>query len=275
MGYSVTACTRELLPEALRVERSAMGDHCYLADVYDYFQTTVGELSCVFEETRLVGIGKFTVLWDGSGWLETLRVEQPWQRKGVGRQIYERYLEQAKELGCPFVRMYTGADNVASAALARVYGLSVAQRFREYAATDFSGGDAGSFAPVEPARAWALLSPFCAAYHDYANMNRTYYKLNEATARGLAELGMIYEDGAGNVAVLGARFQPDKGLHLALLGGDFDTGLRFAKAEAARRGVPKLTCNFAAEYEALETLLCAHGFAHVGEFITMEADLRG
>lgn len=274
MAYRVTACTREMLPDALRVERSAMGDHCYLADVYDYFATTKGELSCVFDGERLVGIGKFTVLWDGSGWLETLRVEQEWQRRGVGRAIYERYMEQARGFGCDYVRMYTGAENVSSPALARVFGLELAQEFREYQTKDFSQGGAGGFSPVAPARAWALLAPLAEAYHGYVNMNRTYYRLNEATARGLAEQGMVYEDGCGSAVVLGARFQADKGLHLALLGGDCEAGLRFALAEAARRGVPRLVCNFAREHEPLEALLCRSGFAHVGDFITMEADLR-
>ncbi|ODU54739.1 MAG: hypothetical protein ABT01_07840 [Clostridium sp. SCN 57-10] len=274
MAYRVIACTREMLPDALRVERSAMGDHCYLADVYDYFATTKGELSCVFDGERLVGIGKFTVLWDGSGWLETLRVEQEWQRRGVGRAIYERYMEQARGFGCDFVRMYTGVENVSSPALARVFGLELAQAFREYQTKDFVQGGGVDFSPVDSAHAWALLAPFAEAYHGYVNMNRTYYRLNEATARGLAEQGMVYEDGCGSAVVLGARFQADKGLHLALLGGDCEAGLRFALAEAARRGVPRLVCNFAREHEPLEALLCRSGFAHVGDFITMEADLR-
>ena len=59
MDYVLKAVTPEYLEEALRVEQGAMGNHCYLGDVYEYYLTTTGELTGVFVDGKLVGIGKF------------------------------------------------------------------------------------------------------------------------------------------------------------------------------------------------------------------------
>lgn len=74
-------------------------------------------------------MGKLTVLFDGSAWLELLRVHPDFQRKGVGRAIYQRYFEQIKALGCPAARMYTGVSNKASAGLAEQFGLKRRAQF--------------------------------------------------------------------------------------------------------------------------------------------------
>lgn len=264
--------TPEFLAGALRVEKSAMPNHCYLSDVYEYYLTTRGELTGAFAGDRLVGIGKLTVLWDGSGWLETLRVEREWQRKGVGRALYGRYMEQAQQYGCPYLRMYTGADNVSSAALARVFGLSKAAQFREYSAALPQETDGTGFAPVSEEDAFALLSPWFEKYNGYVVMNRTYYRLNEATCRGLAQNGRVWRHTpSGTVMVAGARFQPQKALHIALLEGDRQAGLRFAGLLAQQRGAGRLTCNFALENRDLEQWLQSAGFsAPGGDLITME-----
>lgn len=67
---------------------------------------------------KIVGIGKLTLLYDGSAWLETLRVDPAYQGNGVGKAIYRRYLEEAAELNAPALRMYTGVKNAVSAGLA-------------------------------------------------------------------------------------------------------------------------------------------------------------
>ena len=276
MEYLLKPITPELLEQALCVEKAAMGDHCYLGDVYEYYLTTQGELTGAFVGEQLVGIGKFTVLWDGSGWLETLRVEPQWQRKGVGTAIYHRYMEQAAQFGCPYIRMYTGFRNVSSAELARRFGLEKAMQFREYvlpAAAPY--GDITGFVPVSPEGAPALLAPYFAQYNGYAVMNRTYYRLNELTCRGLAQNGRVWHHAAsGTVMVAGARFQSTKGLHIALLEGDRSRGLAFAQLLAQQRGAGRIVCNFALENPSLESFLQNSGFTvGGGDLITMEAKL--
>lgn len=276
MDYVLKPVTPEYLEEALRVEQGAMGNHCYLGDVYEYYLTTTGELTGVFVNGKLVGIGKLTVLWDGSGWLETLRVTPEWQRKGVGTAIYHRYMEQAAQLHCPFLRMYTGAKNIASAGLARRFGLEKAMQFREYdlpAASEKADGN--GFVPVPEEQATALLAPWFDRYNGYVVMNRTYYRLNDQTCRGLAQCGRVWRHAAsGTVMVAGARFQSGKGLHIALLEGDRSRGLAFAHLLARQRGAGRVVCNFALENPELEKFLQESGFQTTGgDLMTMEIKL--
>ncbi len=276
MEVTLRPVTPEYLDAALRVEQAAMQKNCYLSDAYEYFLTTEGELTGAFAGGELVGIGKLTVLWDGSGWLETLRVTPEWQRKGVGTAIYRRYMEQAAQLRCPYLRMYTGAKNVASAALARRFGLETAMLFREYTLPASPGqADGAGFAPVPAAQAEELLSPWSERYNGYLVMNRTFYRFNGATCRGLAQNGRVWRhEASGTVVVAGARFQSDKGLHIALLEGDRSCGLAFAQLLARQRGAGRLVCNFALENPELEAFVRQNGFTVAGgDLMTMEVRL--
>ena len=275
MEYTLRPLTPDFLSEGLRMEKAAMGDLCYLADVYEYYLTTVGEMTAVFAGDRLVGIGKLTVLWDGSGWLETLRVEPDWQRKGVGTAIYRRYMEQAEQLRLPRLAMYTGAANIPSAGLARCFGLERTSIFREYAlptaALPETPADGRGFAPVPEEEAFAVLSPYCQQYNGYFVMNRTYYRMNEGNCRGLAAAGRLWRDKeSGTVLIAGARFQSDKGLHIGLLEGDRAHGLAFARLLAAQRGAGRLVCNFAVENPSLEAFLQQNGFTAGNDLMVME-----
>ena len=113
----------EDLAECLKIEAAAVPANWYFKDVLDYFTTTKGELTLGLVDGQIAGFGKLTVLFDGSAWLELLRVDPRFQRKGVGAHIYQRYLAQLEEMNCPAVAMYTGVRNVASAALAEKNGL--------------------------------------------------------------------------------------------------------------------------------------------------------
>lgn len=271
MNYILKPVTSELLNDALLVEKGAMGDYCYLADVYEYFKTTKGELTAAFIDDKMVGIGKFTVLWDGSAWLETLRVDPSWQRKGVGMEIYKRYFEQLKEFDCPSVAMYTGAKNVSSAELARRYALEKAASFREYTLPS-SSGDIGNFKQASEDKAVELMKPYFEKYNSYVVMNRTYYKLNANTCKGLASEGRVYyEQNSNSLLVAGARFQSTKGLHIAMLEGDRKACLSCANALAEKQGASRLVCNFALPNIEVEEFLKASEFtAFPEDFITME-----
>ena len=74
MEFTVKLAAYEDMAEAVRVEKETMGDYVYLADAWHYFNTLDGGLVCVYHGEKMVGIGRFSVLPDGSGWLETLRV---------------------------------------------------------------------------------------------------------------------------------------------------------------------------------------------------------
>ena len=154
MEISLKKANREDKDECLLIEKAAMNDLCYLDHVWNYFNTTKGDLTCAYVDGIMAGIGKFTLLHDGSGWLETLRVDPKYQGLGVGKEIYNNYFEQAKRYGCKSMAMYTGSTNIVSAALASRFNLTIAQSFRGYNLMDFSSmKEDYNFKVVDPKRA--------------------------------------------------------------------------------------------------------------------------
>ena len=74
MEFTTRAFSAPDLPDCLAIEQAAVRSNHYLADVLDYYTTTRGEFTVVCAEGKPIGIGKLTVLYDNSAWLELLRV---------------------------------------------------------------------------------------------------------------------------------------------------------------------------------------------------------
>lgn len=244
------------------MEKAAIkGTNHYLKDVVDYYRTTQGDLTVVEADGRIVGIGKLTLLFDGSAWLELLRVHPDYQRRGCGMAIYREYLRQIQAFGCPAARMYTGAQNIPSASLAQRNGLHRGCQF--HGMTLERSGELPSapqsFRHLTGEEALSALLPLKEVYQ-FFNINQTYYEINEATILGFAAAGWVYGDGQGSALVAGCRFQPRKGLYVAAVTGDSDAALAYARYLAALTGQEKILTHFPAESEALATLYRRHGF---------------
>ncbi len=272
MEYQVKLASYDDIKECARVEREAMGNYAYIEDAWHYFHNLKGGLITAYHDDVMVGIGRFSVLFDGTGWLETLRVSPQWQNQGVGKSIYNMYQKLAAEHGCPSMAMFTGVSNEVSAGLAARYGLSKAAQHRGYHLTDLSGGDPHGFKHVGWQRAVELIVPKKDEYNDYMVFNRTFYHVNEANAKGFAIEGKVFEDKeSGSFIVCGARFQHQVTLHIAMMGGDYEKCLDFAVNYAKAQGLEKVSCTFAIENEKLEQALKARGFAsEPSDLITME-----
>ena len=87
MEFTTRAFSAPDLPDCLAIEQAAVRSNHYLADVLDYYTTTRGEFTVVCAEGKPIGIGKLTVLYDNSAWLELLRVHPQYQRQGAGTAI--------------------------------------------------------------------------------------------------------------------------------------------------------------------------------------------
>lgn len=273
MAFRIQLASYDDLKECARVETEAMGNYCYLEDAWHYFHNQKGGLVTAYnEEDKMIGIGRFTVLFDGSGWLETLRISPEWQGQGAGKMIYQMYKKLAEEYQCPSMAMFTGVNNKVSAGLAKLNGLSKAAQHRGYHLTDLSGGAVHSFRHVNWKRAVELIVPKKDEYNDYMIFNRTFYHVNEENAKGFAVEGKVFEDEeSGSFIVCGARFQHQVTLHIAMMGGDYDKCLDFAMNYAKAQGLTKISCTFAIENEKLEHVLKERGFvAETSDLITME-----
>lgn len=255
------------LERCLEIERAAVRSNHYLNDVIDYYRTTKGEFTLALADSFPAGMGKLTVLYDGSAWLELLRVHPDFQRQGMGKAIYRRYMEQIAAFGCPSARMYTGVKNVASAALAEQFGLHRGPEFRGMSLPVQSVSPRPLQKPLfllDGEQAAALLLPLQEKTGGFLSINHTFYKLNRTTCFGFASAGWIYGDGEGSVLVCGARFQPQKALYIAALDAPDETkkenALSFARSLAAMTGVEKLTVHFPNRDRQQEEFYQAHGF---------------
>ncbi len=108
----------------------------------------VGEFSVEELDGELVACGKYTILPDDTVWLETLRVIPERQGLGLGKRLYEHWLELANAQGVKAMRMYTGVTNVVSSGLAERYGLRLQGTFKGNTLSTPTMGEIGGFTSV-------------------------------------------------------------------------------------------------------------------------------
>ena len=263
MAVKIERAVRNSLDDYCRVEAASAIGMAYVRDVFEYFtEYSVGDLSCGYIDGTLAGIGKLSRLFDGSAWLETLRVDKQYQGRGVGKAFYRHFREEAKALGCPVMRMYTGLKNEVSAGLARVNGFeTVATHQGMY--LELAGVEDGAmpegFRPATPREAMAV---WAGREKGFICLNRTFYEHNPDTLAGFGAEGKVFvHPETGSALILGARFQREKGLHMAVPVGDIDLCIRFASAYTVAQGLPRLTCTFGVDDKVVEARLTAAAFA--------------
>ena len=263
----------EDLDDVVWVESLSTPSLSYVPHVWDMFlNDEEGDWSVDLLDGKIMGCGKYSILPDGSAWLETLRVVPEAQGKGLGKRLYEHWLKLSKEKGVKVMRMYTGVKNVVSEGLAKRYGLSLAQTFHgtKMAVEPFKAKH-GFEIISEVSEATDLLMPLGEKWGGWVVLNRTYYKWSPELCIWLAENGMVYRDPEGNVVVMGARFMKEFQLHIGLFEGDAETCLGFVKSEAVSRGVKSLHCLYPDHLTWVEEALTDNGFEmEPSPFIVME-----
>ena len=282
MEIVVRKARQEDLESVIRVESKATPNLSYVEAVWSLFTSDeVGEFSVAEADGEVVACGKFTVLPDGSAWLETLRVIPEYQGLGIGKRFYERFYELARSRGVPAMRMYTGLRNAVSKGLAELYGFRLAATYRGASLPCVQGKippSEGGFRLVsDPERATALLMPFRERWTGFLVMNRTFFTITPTLCRHLTEKKMIYEDPAsGSVVTVGARFLPERALQIGVLGGDLERCLGFALEQGVERGAVRLNCDFPPSAVDVQGALIDSGFSLTeSDFIVMEVHLDG
>jgi len=248
------------------IEQGATPGLSYVSDVWESFtKGDSGEFSAAFYGGYLGGMGKLTRLYDSYAWLETLRVHPNYQGKGLGKAIYDRYIEQMQEMNLSAVGMYTNYDNIVSRTLAEKYGLSVKARFSEYTKFDFEMPKTigNTLKPVtETSLNRADLGSFIV-------LNRTFYPVCEGLAKILVQNNWIYESDCG-IIIMGYRFQPQKALHIAYMKGDNNKLLAHACIKAAEIGAKSLTAMHPYDNECESEFLQSRGFTkNPTDYITL------
>ena len=261
----------DLVREADTVERGTMGNYAYVKTAWNYFFNSEGSFLCVYDDEKMVGIAHLAVMADGAGWFEALRVLPEYQNQGAGKALYEKALELCEnKYHCTSMSMYTGRRNIRSSHLAEKYGLVNVYDHKEYTLKINSPGNRGSFHYADWQKATSLAMPLAEQYGNFISVNRTWYGINEANIRMLADQGFFREDEDGNFVCTGTRFQHGSKLFVLMLGGDYKKGLDYAVNLAYSRNIPEVTCTFRAVNVKLEQELIKYGFTYVGELITRE-----
>lgn len=241
------------LEECMKVESSAIrGNPGYLADAFHYYQGAKGELSVALMDGKIVGVGKLSILFDGSAWLEVLRVHQDYQKKGVGAAIYQRYFTQVQEFDCPHVALYTGIKNIGSRKLAERNGLSQDTFYVSYSTTNIESKEVVAFEMMDEI-------PHDLDIH-HLNINHTFYRNNEANLKGFLSQGYIYKY-KDTILIMGSRFQPKKALYIAYVSGSYQKeAIDYAMQTAYMKGIQKITYHFQSDYVQPLELLESYGF---------------
>jgi GNAT superfamily N-acetyltransferase len=279
MNINLRRARPEDREKAIWVESLSTPNLSYLPYVFDMFVADEeGDFSVAEIDNEIVGTGKYTIVPDGSAWLETLRVVPARQNLGVGKRFYEHWLDIAHHHGVKTMRMYTGVENVASEGLAKRFGLTLAGRFRgaTYQCQPLILPEKPFFQLVnDPDKAVSLLMPLREKWGGFMVMNRTFYSFTPTLCANLAEKKMVYEDSTSNsVIALGARFMPEQALHIGAFGGDATTCINFALEKCAKQRIGRLSCLFPPTATETQATLLKHGFRlDKSDYIVMEIDL--
>ena len=268
------------LTKVIEVEAKSTPNLRYLQNVFDLFLSDrKGEFSVAEIDGEVVACGKFTIVPDGSAWLEALRVIPERQGMGIGKRFYKRFFELAHNNGVKTMRMYTGIRNVVSKGLTERFNFKLAQTFKA-AYFDCSNGNDASFkmdfkVVSSPKKAIQLLIPLQENWANFLVMNRTFYSLTPALCTDLFKKRQVYEDETSkSVITLGARFMPEEAIHIGMYGGDVNNCINFAKKYCEERHAKRLSCLYPSTYKDIENDLTSNGFQiEAREFLVMEVHL--
>ncbi len=259
--------------DCLQIEAKALPGVSYVNDVWEDFTSRKrGYFLGAALDGRLVGIGKITKLYNGYGWLETLRVHPDYQGIGIGKAIYTEYMEKIKQMNFHAVGMYTESWNERSAYLANKFGLSFKARFTEFVKEikPLNSLDSLGFKKVSMEESEDLLSPYYPMMGDFIVINRTYYPVKPGLSKHLAKVGWLFSDDEGNILVIGYRFQPQKALHLAFFYGDTEKIIKFAETYANKLKSSKISAMREYQDNKQHQLLKDFNFNYTKEeFITL------
>ncbi len=258
---------------ALWVESQAVRSLKYLERMWDEFIYSPDEpFFIAYLDGEMAGIGKFTLLPDGSAWLETLRVAKRFQGRGVGKAIYLAYLEHAAALKVPALRMYTGVSNYTSAGLAARNGFTLAETFSgaDLLAENYHVPDRvpGFRILEDPEKAYELFAPL----GRFLVFDRTFYVFDKILINALVAAKMVFHLPENDSAIiLGYRMMPERGYNIGAMRGNYADCLAFAHYYGHLMNLPLISFIFPQADSAIRAALQeAHFTPNESDFIVME-----
>ncbi len=187
----------------------------YLPQVFDdWLADPEGLFWAATIHDRLIGLVKLTRMEAGEWWMEGLRVDPAYRRRGIGRILYRHVLSQARRYAPGVLRFSTASDNATIVRLAAETGFAQVASFVAYgAAADptVAADGVGRLAVCAPSdlrRVLAYLeaSPYYRTAEHMLEQNWRFLPLRERLLAERLAAGLVYgwwmADRLAGVAVL-------------------------------------------------------------------------
>lgn len=153
------ALKRLILRNATPRDKQAVIDFCsktwrdygdFIPKVWDrWIAQKSGRLIVAEVDGCPVGIAKITDFGDGEIWLEGLRVDRKWRKKGIATAITKEILRTVRRIKPKAVRYCTGASNRVSRRIGEKSGFEISARFRYYWRRSAKGSIFGRYASAK------------------------------------------------------------------------------------------------------------------------------
>jgi GNAT superfamily N-acetyltransferase len=223
----------------------------YIPEVWDDWLadeqglTIVGELA-----GRAVALSRFRFQAPDQIWLEGMRVDPEYRRRGIGRQFLDHSIAFAQEHGARMVRLSTSYHNVAVHTLTAQAGMERVGAYQLRVADPLPGAPEPVFLSAEHAdlvRAFLLDSPLMAYTHGLYSVDWAWQELSPARVTQFLESGQfaaqLSPDGRlAALALLHVRPE-DRELWIGFIDGEAAAVPELAtavRAHAARIGAEKV-----------------------------------
>jgi GNAT superfamily N-acetyltransferase len=110
----------------------------YIERIWDeWLADPQGQLFTATAESRPVGIIRLQMVTPNDAWLQGLRVDPEYRRRGIARALHETATAEAMQRGASYIRETIESDNISAMHLAEQMHMRQVGSFRLYSATPF------------------------------------------------------------------------------------------------------------------------------------------
>jgi GNAT superfamily N-acetyltransferase len=167
----------------------------YIPDVWDHWLTDEQGLLIVSElEGRVVALSRIRFQAPDQIWLEGMRVDPEYRRRGIGRQFLDHSIAFARERGACVVRLSTSYHNVPVHTLAAQAGMVYVAAYQLRSADALPTGPDPAFLSAEHAdrvRAFLSDSPMLAYAHGLYSDDWAWQEMSPARIDQFLEAGQF------------------------------------------------------------------------------------
>jgi GNAT superfamily N-acetyltransferase len=261
---------RDDLPQVERICAHTWDWGDYIPDVWDeWLQGEEGSLAVAELGDAIVALGRVVVLPEGQAWLEGMRVDPDYRRRGIAWRFTQYKLDFARRHGARIARLGTGDYNTAVHAMMERAGMRRAGQYVHLTASALPG-DVPAVVSVDDApRVHAFLrqSRALAETRGLYSIHWAWHELSAAQADRFLQAGQIV-----------GRFAPDGALAALAVVERQDDGERvwlgFADVDPSAEAPAGMTIDMPVEEAVRRSALLSHfatGLRHYAAHVGVES----